>query len=84
MDSTFLQDRITATKARIVAYETAALSLASGAIQSYNIDTGQTRQTVTKLNITELHNLINGLYNQLAVLEARLTGNGTTIGVPRW
>ena len=83
MDSTFIQARITATKAQIVAYEDAILALASAGIQSYKLDTGQTVQTVTKLDLTALNKTVDSLYNRCATLEARLNG-GTIIGVPAW
>lgn len=73
MDAAFIQDRITATKAQIVAYEDAALALASGA-QSYTFDDGQTRQTVTQKDLGKLQDVIDGLYNRLCTLEARLNG----------
>ena len=43
MDAAFLQARIDATKAQIIAYEDAATALAGGGVQSYTLDTGQTR-----------------------------------------
>lgn len=84
MDNTFLQERITATKAQIVAYESAMLAFGTSNIQSYTLDTGQSRQTVTRAELSQLQNTLDGLYNQLVVMEARLTGNGTSIGVPAW
>lgn len=84
MDASFIQDRITATKALIVAYETASLGLASGSIQSYTLDTGQSRQTVTKMNVIELTRAIDSLYNLCATLEARLNGSGTVHVRPLW
>lgn len=80
MDNTFLQSRITATQAQIVVYEDAVTALGSGNIQTYTLDTGQSRTTVTKLELNGLQKTLDGLYNRLAVLEARLTGNGTLIG----
>ena len=82
MDSAFIQDRITATKAQIVAYEDAAAALAAG-VQTYTLDTGQSRQTVTKLNLTEIQNTIDRLYNRCATLEARLNGASVT-AQPNW
>jgi len=84
MNTAFLQERITATKAQIVAYEDATTALASGAVQSYTLDTGQTRQTVTKLDLVGLQKTLDALYNRLCVFEARLTGNGVIIGRPVW
>jgi hypothetical protein len=84
MTSEFLKARITATKTLIVELEDAAASLSSGAIISYTFDTGQDRQTVTRANIHVINQTIDMLYNRLVTLEARLTGNGTTIGRPAW
>lgn len=83
MDRAFIQARIDATKAAIVAYEDAQLALAAGA-QSYTIDTGQTQQTVTKINSATLQKTIDGLYNRCAALEARLTGGHVITTVPTW
>jgi len=84
MDAAFIQDRITATKAQIVAYEDAALALGTGGVQSYTLDTGQSRQTVTKLDLDMIQKTIDSLYNRCATLEARLNGSGTLIGGPSW
>lgn len=80
----FIQARITATKTSIVAYEEAELALATGAIQEYMIDTGQTRQRVTKLNLKDLTAAIDALYNRCTMLEVRLNGTGVIIGKPGW
>lgn len=82
MDRDFIQARIDATKTQIVAYETAADALVTG-VQSYTLDTGQSRQTVTKLDISALQRTIDSLYNRCATLEARLNG-GTLTGRPAW
>lgn len=84
MDSAFIQARITATKAQIVAYETAAEALATGGVQSYTLDTGQSRQTVTRLDLDALQKTIDSLYNRCATLEARLNGSGTVTTRPVW
>jgi len=83
MDSTFIQGRIDATKLQIVALEDALLDLASGVILSYTFDTGQTRQTVTKNDVSSINRVINSLYNRCATLDARLNGAGV-IGRPCW
>lgn len=84
MDQSFIQARITAAKASIVAYEDAELQIASNQIMSYTIDTGQNRTVVTRLNITELRRAIEGLYNRCATLEARLNGGGVVNVRPSW
>ena len=71
MDAEFLQGRIDATKAQIIAYEDAITALTSGGVQSYTLDTGQSRQTVTRLELSTLNNALDGLYNRLVTLQAR-------------
>lgn len=78
----FLQARLVATQAQIIAYEIAAEALANNEIQSYTIDTGQTRQVVTRLNLTELQNAIDRLYNRCVILEYRLNGGNVSIARP--
>jgi len=84
MDSDFIQDRITATKSQIVAYEDAALALGTAGVQSYTLDTGQSRQTVTRLDLEWIQKSIDALYNRCATLEARLNGSGTVTARPVW
>ena len=78
----FLQERIDKTKELIIAYEDAVLNLVSGEIQSYTLDTGQSRQSVTKADIPTLNDQIDALYNRLVTLCARLTGDGALTIVP--
>lgn len=84
MDRAFLEDRIAATKAQIVAFEDAILALASGTVQSYTLDTGQSRQTVTKLDLDSLRKSIDSLYNRCVILETRLNGGGSVTVGPGW
>lgn len=84
MDAAFIKERITATKALIVAYEDALLAITTGGAESYTLDTGQSRQTVTKLDIGMLNKAIDTLGNRCVTLEARLTGSGSTTMVPAW
>ena len=84
MDKAFIQARIDATKLQIVAFEDAVLALGEGGIQSYTIDTGQTRNTVTKFDIEWINGVIDGLYNRCATLQARLDGSGTVMVRPAW
>ena len=84
MEAAFLQARIDKTKKLIVAFEDAALSISTGEISQYTLDTGQTRQVVTKTNLATLNTHIDALYNRLVTLEARQIGNGSTTTVPAW
>ena len=84
MDASFIQARIDATKLQIVAYEDAALALGTAGIQSYALDTGQSKQNVTKLDLDKIQKTIDSLYNRCATLQTRLNGSGSLIGAPSW
>jgi len=84
MNKAFVQARIDATKLAIVAYEDANLALATGGVQSYTLDTGQSKQSVTKLDIEWINRQIDTLYNRLCTLEARLNGGNVVIARPAW
>lgn len=77
----FLTDRIAATEALIIAWENAATALANGA-QSYTIDTGQSRQTVTKADLQYIQEQIKFLDSRLANYTARAGAHGPMIGRP--
>jgi len=83
MDAEFLQEMIDATKAQIRALNTAILALSSGTQESYTLDTGQTRQTVTKKNLGGLQKDLDALMNRLATMCARQSGSGVTMR-PGW
>lgn len=84
MDRAFIKERITATKALIVAYEDAVTALGTqGGVVSYTLDTGQSRQTVTRADISSLNRMLDTLYNRLATFEARLYGASLTAR-PAW
>jgi hypothetical protein len=61
--------------------ETALLALITGGAQSYTMDTGQTRQTVNKLDVPALQRQLNGAYALLDALETR-AGSGSVIAGP--
>jgi hypothetical protein len=84
MDTTFLTQRLTVTKERIERIEVAIAELESGLIQSYTMDTGQSRQVVTMVNLTEARKYLESLYNLCAMLDQRLNGSSTLIARPGW
>lgn len=85
MDNAFLIERIAKTKLIIEAYEDAILALTgAGAVESYTLDTGQSRQTVTRSNLKDINDTLDGLYNRLCTMQARLTGGGVLIARPAW
>lgn len=81
----FLRERIEVTKALIVAYEDALQTLGEkGGVQGYSLNTGQTTQYVTRASIPQLMEKLDGLYNRLAMLEARLCGGTVSYARPAW
>lgn len=82
-DRAFWEERIAKKKEAIIAYETAITAVAGGA-QSYSLDTGQTRQVVTKANITEIRNVIAQLESDIATLQMRLYGCARFVVRPAW
>lgn len=82
-DRAFWEDRIAKKKAALVAYDDAVTALAGGA-QSYSLDTGQTRQVVTRANLTEMRNAVAQLESDITTLQARLYGCGRMQLRPGW
>jgi hypothetical protein len=72
--------RAEATQAAILVYEAAIEAVSTG--QSYTLDTGQTRQTVTRANVTELRLMLASLENRLSQLLDRINGGGAHYGRP--
>lgn len=80
----WLQARLTATQAQIEAYEDAiaALGASGAAVLSYSIDTGQTRQQVTRANLSDLQETLDRLYCRYEALYNRLNGGASIIMRP--
>jgi len=81
-ENDWLDARIVRTRTLIAAYEDAIETLAAGAF-SYTLDTGQTRQSVTRSNVSSLRLILDQLENRLATLQARRCG-GSVRMVPGW
>lgn len=80
---TFLQARIDALVISIPIYEAAIDALGTGGVQEYLIDTGQTRQRATKLDLVGLQKTLDSMLNRYATLCARLNG-AASIARPAW
>lgn len=78
VDTDFLEERIAAVKARILLWEEAITQISGGAVQSFTIDTGQTRKVVTMANISESRRAMEAEYSLLYSLEARCYGGSVT------
>jgi hypothetical protein len=75
---TFWADRVAVAMTMLAAYDAAILALIGGA-QSYQLDTGQTRTLVSKVNLASLRIARDGLLNEISTLEARARGASTRI-----
>jgi hypothetical protein len=85
VDEEWVQARITATKDLIVAYESAILALSTaGGAQSYSLDTGQTRQSVTRADLSSMRIALDGLEARLAYYQNQLSGCGSFAVKPAW
>ena len=82
MNSAFLLERITKTKATIVLYEDAIDALIVPGVQKYGLDTGQDKTDVTKFDLPKLQETLDILYNRLCILEARYAGSNVLIASP--
>lgn len=78
LDAEWIQKRIDRCKELIVAYEDAIEAVLGGA-QSYTLDTGQTRQTVTKADVASLQNKLSSMENRLVMLNQQLCGGGSSV-----
>lgn len=83
-DLTYWQERLDAAKVALAAFEDAELALATGNVQEYRIDTGQTVTEVTRSDLGEIRRTITSLHNRIATLEARVYGCGVTRVRPGW
>ncbi len=74
----FWEDELTNAKILLVGIEKALNAFAAnGTIQSYTLDTGQDKQTVTRADIGNLYKQRDRLLVQIQALEARL-GHGNS------
>ena len=73
------QERLTKAMTRVEELETAISALLDGSIQSYQLDTGQTRTLVTKQQMSPMILALERAYNDVAVIVARLNGSATRV-----
>lgn len=78
----WVRERIERTKELIVKYEDALDAISNGA-QSYSLDTGQTRQVVTKSQLGSIQLTLSRLEARLSTYQQRL-GSGVLYVRPHW
>ena len=74
MATDFWLDQLTVAKAQAAALNTAILFLYANPHLSYNLDTGQSSQSVRRPDPVELQKSYDSLLNTIASLEARCNG----------
>jgi hypothetical protein len=70
----FLEAQLVLCEAAITATWAAITAVTVGGVASYSLDTGQTRQTVTKSNVGSIRLQLNELYMLRDMLRTRLCG----------
>jgi hypothetical protein len=60
---------------------TAGILAVAGGAASYTLDTGQSRQTVTKATLSEFRLLRNDIRDELQILKDRCAGRGGSVYV---
>lgn len=84
MTDEFLKSQIERTKTQIESVADAIDQLTAGAVQSYSIDTGQTKQSVTKVDLDMLHRRYDSLMNRYYMLKARCSGDNSFNAGSAW
>ncbi len=79
----FWRQRLEAKKALLLACDAAVTAILGGA-QSYQLNTGQTQQLVTKANVGSVRLLMQGLESEIATLQNRLGGCSSFNVRPGW
>lgn len=83
-DRAWDEQALTSVEQTILAYRAAVLALSTGSA-SYSLDTGQTRQSVTKANLTEMRRVLSAMESERKLILQRLgRGGGSTIARPEF
>ena len=82
----FVQSRIDYYQTALTAAETALAGIIDGSTMSYTIDTGQSKTTVTSINVSTLQNHLDWLAERLEYWANQLpgAGAGATHIIPGW
>ena len=83
-DVLWIHEHIAWLKEAINAYRAAYLALSSGSVQGYTLDTGQTKQTVTKQQLPTVKSTLDGLIADLRYWNNQLGGCATVYVRPAW
>ena len=75
----FWQEQLEASMAQVREFRLAISSLLDGTIQSYQLDTGQTRTLVTKQQMSPVYLAQRRAMAEVAELQARVCGAGARV-----
>ncbi len=84
MDVTTLAAQITQVQTQLAALDVAINAVLDPTNKAYTLDTGQSNQSYTRMNITDLLSAQSSLQNRLCTLQARQTGGGILVSIPAW
>ena len=73
------QERLEVAKTQVEELEAAISALLDGSIQSYQLDTGQTRTLVTKQQMSPMYLALQRAENRVSALDARVNGATTRV-----
>lgn len=73
--ATFAEERLAAAKAQLIQVD-AAITTVLGGGTSYSLDSGQTRQSVTRSSLSELRAMQAYLEQRIQTLDAAVNGTG--------
>lgn len=76
-ERTYLEAQLALCEEAIAATWAAITAVSTGAVQSYSLDTGQSRQTVTKANLGSIRLQLNDLFSMRDMLNARICRRGS-------
>lgn len=79
----YLKKKIISIQEALDKYTALQIDMANGA-QSYSLDTGQSKQSVSNIDAKDLNEIILSLENQLQMTCVKLYGGGGTQMVPSW
>ena len=84
-DTSFDEARLAVAEAQLLAYDVMFDAfVANAGLQEYDFDSGQTRQKVTRADLSQMRLAYQYLENRVVTLRARCTGCGVTSVRPGW
>ena len=79
MNEAFIKEQISSSFVLIQKYQEVLLFLANNPNKSYSFDTGQSKETVTQKDVTQIHRLIRSLIEDVEYWQDMLDGGSTII-----